>query len=136
VLEETFIGLHPSVDAAWAGFWSLDDHRGAPPDRVTADQVINPREVLAALAMRSAITTAPASVAQVLCNVLPGVVAILLPDADHSTITLVGHEDCRNPHVAALSAFAAELAGQEAGPDRAVPSSDRHVNLSARFRPI
>jgi DNA-binding transcriptional LysR family regulator len=105
VLEETFIGLHPSVERTWAGFWSLDDHRGGPPERVTPDRVENPQEVLASLAVRCAVTTVPASVARLLSNAQTGVVAIALHDADPATITLVGHNDGRNPHVAALRAF-------------------------------
>ena len=27
---QTFVGLDPSVDPDWGGFWSLDDYRGAP----------------------------------------------------------------------------------------------------------
>ena len=29
VVGETFVGVDPSVDAAWSGFWSLDDYRGS-----------------------------------------------------------------------------------------------------------
>jgi DNA-binding transcriptional LysR family regulator len=92
-LEETFVGLHPSVEPTWAGFWSLDDHRGAPPKCVTLDRAFNPQELLASLAVRCAITTAPAYAAQVLSNVPTGVAAIPLRDADPSTIMLVGHQD-------------------------------------------
>jgi DNA-binding transcriptional LysR family regulator len=106
VLEETFIGLDPSIEPAWAGFWSLDDHRGAPPAQLTPDRASSAQEVFAALALREAITTVPASVTQVLANVRSGVAAIPLRDADPATITLVGHEDSRNPRVAALRAFA------------------------------
>ena len=28
VIDETFIGFSAAVDPDWAGFWSLDDHRG------------------------------------------------------------------------------------------------------------
>jgi DNA-binding transcriptional LysR family regulator len=111
VLEETFIGLSPLVEPAWAGFWSLDDHRGAPPEHVTGDHAANPQEVLAALAVRCAITTAPARVAQLLANILTGVVAIPLRDATPSTIMLVGHQDGRNPHVGSLRAFARNITG-------------------------
>jgi DNA-binding transcriptional LysR family regulator len=106
VLDETFIGFHPSVAAAWAGFWSLDDHRGEPPARVTADCATNPHEVLAALAVRDAITTVPASVAKLIPGVLSGVVAIPLRDAEHATIALVGHEDRANPLARTLLSFA------------------------------
>jgi DNA-binding transcriptional LysR family regulator len=110
-LNETFIGLHPSVEPSWAGFWSLDDHRGAPPERVTSDRAANPHELLAALAVSCAITTAPAFAAQALSSSLTGVLAIPLRDADPATIMLVGHHDGPNPHVASLRAFAREVVG-------------------------
>ncbi len=106
VLEETFIGFHPSVAPSWAGFWSLDDHRGGPPRRVTLDRVANPQEVVAALAARQAITAVPASVGGLLMNVLSSVVAIPLLDAAPSTIVLAGHRDRRNPLVEVFTAFA------------------------------
>ena len=68
VLDETFIAFHPDVDPGWAGFWSLDDHRGSPPAQMTGDRVANPHETLAALAVRDAITTVPASVARMILN--------------------------------------------------------------------
>jgi DNA-binding transcriptional LysR family regulator len=106
VLDETFIGFHPSVDAAWAGFWSLDDHRGARPRRSTADDATNAQEVLAALAARQAITTVPAAVARLLPSVAAGVVAIPLSGADPALIMLVGHQDRANPLVENLRMFA------------------------------
>jgi DNA-binding transcriptional LysR family regulator len=115
VLGETFIGLDPCLEPSWAGFWSLDDHRGARPERLTADRAANPQEVLAALAVRSAVTTVPASVAQVISNVASGVVAIPLHGAAPSTIMLVGHEDSRNPHVTALRAYVTNVVGVAGG---------------------
>jgi DNA-binding transcriptional LysR family regulator len=113
VLDETFIGLHPSVEPTWAGFWSLDDHRGGPPKRLTPDHADNPQEVLASLAVRCAITTVPASVARLMSNAQTGVVAIPLRDAGPATITLVGHHGGRNPHVAVLRSFARKVAASE-----------------------
>jgi DNA-binding transcriptional LysR family regulator len=106
VLEERFIGLHPSIEHDWAGFWSLDDHRGGPPASVTPDRAINPQEVLASLSTRRAITTVPVSVAGVIVSVLPTVVAIPLHGADPCSIVLVGHEARSNQLVSALVAFA------------------------------
>jgi DNA-binding transcriptional LysR family regulator len=116
VLDETFIRLHPSIDPEWAGFWSLDDHRGGPPDRMTADHASNPQEVLASLAVRMAITTVPATVGAVITNVLPTTAVISLRDAEPSSIVLLGHEDRSNPSVPALVAFVRmllETEGQE-----------------------
>jgi DNA-binding transcriptional LysR family regulator len=116
ILEETFIGFHASVDAGWAGFWSLDDHRGGPPAAVTPDRAANAQEVLASLAVRQAITTVPAAVGRVLVNVLPVIVAIPLIDAEPSSIVLVGHEHRVNPSVAILLAFARGAAATPAIP--------------------
>jgi DNA-binding transcriptional LysR family regulator len=109
VIDETFISLHPSVEPAWAGFWSLDDHRGSPPSRLTADRAANPQEVLASLSVRTAITTVPTSVAGVIANILPSVAVVSLLDADPSSIMLVGHEDRSNVSVAAFATFARML---------------------------
>jgi DNA-binding transcriptional LysR family regulator len=106
VIDETFIGLHPSIAPAWAGFWSLDDHRGGPPERVTVDRALNPQEVLASLTARNAITTVPASVAGVIVSVLATIVALPLCDAGCSDIMLVGHKSRRSPLVATLVSFA------------------------------
>ncbi len=105
VLDETFIGFHPSIERAWAGFWSLDDHRGGAPRRVTVDRAANGQEVLASLAVRSAITTAPASVAGVVTGSDAGVVTIPLSDARPSNVVLVGREDRRSRAVEAVLAF-------------------------------
>ncbi len=107
-IDETFVGFHPNVDPAWAGFWSLDDHRGGPPAEVTPDQATGPQEVLAALSTRGAVTLVPASVAGVIVNVLTGIAAIPLTDADPATIALVGHGDSRNPLVDAFTQFVQE----------------------------
>lgn len=104
-LDETFIGMHPAVEPAWAGFWSLNDHRGGPPRRITGDQAGNPQEMLAALASRDAITTAPASVGEIVFKGLGGLEAIPLRDAMRCSITVVGHADRRNPLVTELVSF-------------------------------
>jgi DNA-binding transcriptional LysR family regulator len=135
VLDETFVGLHPSIDPAWAGFWSLDDHRGGPPAHTTDDGAANPHEVLAALASRRAITTVPATVAGLIINLLTGVVAIPLHGAGPCTIALVGHRDRRNPLVASLLAFAQVIipgAEQETADD-APDVADRSAADERRF---
>jgi DNA-binding transcriptional LysR family regulator len=106
VMGETFIGLDPSIDPAWSGYWTLDDHRGGPPDHVTLDRATNPQEVLASLTARCAITTVPASVAGVIVSILPSVVSIPLSGAAPAMITLAGHKGRRSPLVAALVSFA------------------------------
>ena len=105
VLDETFIGFDPSTDREWAGFWSLDDHRGAPPRHVTTDQVANGQEVLASLALGTAITTAPAVVGALLAGLQTRVVTIPLDDARPSDVVLVGRNDRRSPPVETMLAF-------------------------------
>ena len=107
LLDETYIGFAPSVDPEWAGFWSLDDHRGGRPERVTGDHASNPQEVLAAVGGGGgAVTIVPLAAANVLKGVLTGTAAIPVRDAAPSRIVLVGHNDRRNPLVAALVSFA------------------------------
>jgi len=111
IIDETFIGFDPSTDPTWAGFWSLDDHRGAPPRHVTGDRASNGQEVLAALAVRTAITTAPASVAGVVTSSQTGVVTIPLSDANLSDVVLVGRDDRRSAPVETVLAFLLGLDG-------------------------
>ena len=111
VLEETFIGFDPATEPQWAGFWSLDDHRGGPPRHVTTDQVANGQEVLAAIALGTAITTAPARVAAVLTGLQVGVVTIPLDDTRPSEVVLVGRNDHRTPPVETMLAFFLALDG-------------------------
>jgi DNA-binding transcriptional LysR family regulator len=112
VLDETFIGFDPATDAQWAGFWSLDDHRGAPPRRITSDGVANGQEVLASLALGTAITTAPALVGALLAGVQSRVVTIPLDDAQASEVVLVGRNDHRSPAVETMLAFFRSLDGE------------------------
>jgi DNA-binding transcriptional LysR family regulator len=115
LIDETFIGLHPSVEPCWAGFWSLDDERGGPPRRVTADRAINPQEVLASLTVREAITTVPASVGKLMASFSDQLAAIPLLDAKPSTIALVGSKDRHNPLVETLVEFARGFRARQPG---------------------
>lgn len=72
---------------------------------MTVDRALSPQELLASLTVRHAITIAPSSVAKSIVNAPSGIVAIPLRDAEPVTITLVGHENSRNPLVPALVAF-------------------------------
>ena len=108
VLDEAFIGYSEEVDPNWAGFWSLDDHRGGPPLQVTTDRATSPQEVLAALAVRDAITTVPASSAATLVNFLTHLTSIPLIDADPTTFVLAGRRDRDNPLVESFLAFERE----------------------------
>jgi DNA-binding transcriptional LysR family regulator len=109
VLEDTFIGFHPSVEPWWAGFWSLNDHRGGPPQHVTADRISNSQELFTMIAMGNGILAVPACHADLISRALNSVVAIPLSDADPAVFVLVGRQDRRNPSVEALIAVAETL---------------------------
>jgi DNA-binding transcriptional LysR family regulator len=130
VLDETFIGFDPSVDPAWAGFWSLNDHRGESPRRLTTDRAANPHEVLAALMVRDAITTVPGAVADLVPEFLAGVVTIPLRGAGPATIAMVGHEDRANPLVARLLDFA--RASADAARAAAPQTASENATISAQ----
>lgn len=106
VIDETFIGFSAAVDPGWAGFWSLDDHRGGPPASITADRAGNPQEVLAALSAGGGITLVPEAAALVLSSIVGGIAVAPLCDAARGEISLVGHTDRRNPLVQCLVEFA------------------------------
>ena len=110
VLDETFIGFDPSVDPVWAGFWSLDDHRGGPCPHLTVEGAVNAKERFAMIAAGGAIAVVPGIHAAVMARVLRGVVAIPLRDADPAILSLVGREDRPNPLVEALRAIARKQA--------------------------
>jgi len=102
LIDQTYVGYSSLVDPVWAGFWSLDDHRGGPPESVTPDQASVPQEVFAGLAVRDAITTVPESSAAVLVNFIAGIVAIPILDADPTTFVLAGHRGESNAALDAL----------------------------------
>jgi DNA-binding transcriptional LysR family regulator len=49
VLGETFVSYHPDVQPDWAGFHSLDDHRGEGPRRMTEDRALTSLQMLGIL---------------------------------------------------------------------------------------
>ena len=112
VIDETFIGFDAAVDSAWSGFWSLDDHRGGPPAKLTADRASNPQEVLAALGRGPAITLVPEAAALVLGNVLEGIAIAPVRDAARGQVALVGHVDRSNPLVQCVLDFAEDFAAR------------------------
>jgi DNA-binding transcriptional LysR family regulator len=109
VLDETFLGFDPSIDPVWAGFWSLDDHRGRPPARLISDHVNSPQQRFATLAAGRGIATAPACHAAAIANALPNIVAIPLNDAEPGTLTLLSRIDRHNPLVETLFTTAREV---------------------------
>lgn len=110
VLDETYISYHPSIQATWAGFHSLDDHRGGPPAHMTADHVLTPLDILAIMASLRGITALPACDAAIIQRALPGLVAIPLRDASPAMLSLSWCEANRNPLVETLVASARHVA--------------------------
>jgi hypothetical protein len=110
VLEETFVGYHPDVQPAWAGFHSLDDHRGGPPERLTDDQALTSLQMLGIMSARGAVTTVPHADAKLAVQVLPDIVAIPLRDAAPAVVSLVWRTDTGNQLVEDLARVAKSLA--------------------------
>jgi DNA-binding transcriptional LysR family regulator len=109
VLDETFVGCHPDVEPVWAGWLTLDDHRGGPPARLTADRATKPLEMVTSIASGHAVTALAACHADVIGKVLPSVVAIPLSDATPTMLGLVWRKDNRSPLVDSLVQTAREL---------------------------
>ena len=109
VLDETFLSYQPDVQPAWAGFHSLDDHRGGPPRATTVERAANTMQMGGIMASNRGITTLPRCDAKIAQQVLP-VVAIPLSDARPAVLSLIWRRDNHNPLVQALVAFAGNLA--------------------------
>jgi DNA-binding transcriptional LysR family regulator len=112
VVDERFISYDPGVQARWAGFHSLDDHRGGPPPQTTEDRVRSSLQMAGTIAQSRAITTVPHCDAAVAAELLPGVTAIPIRDARPAVLSLVWRGENSNPLVRALVQTAARL-GQE-----------------------
>lgn len=118
VLDETFVSYHPDVQPAWAGFHSLDDHRGEPPRSMTVDSAATSLQMLGIMTARRAITTVPLCDAKLAAQVIPGLVALPVLDADPAMLSLVWRTDNPNPLVEALVAVAQTLDPNRAAPER------------------
>jgi DNA-binding transcriptional LysR family regulator len=109
VLDETFISFHPLVQPEWTAFHSLDDHRGGPPARVSADGVSTSLQMAATMGATSAITTVPATDARMVQAVMPNLAALPLADAAPAIVCLVWREENLNPLLEGLLDRAREL---------------------------
>ena len=115
VLEQTFISYRADVQPEWAGFHSLDDHRGGPPAAMTADHIATSLEMLGRLAViGDAVTALPLSDARLIEQVLPSVRAVPISDAAHAAISLVWSREALHPRLQALLDRAASATGQTA----------------------
>jgi DNA-binding transcriptional LysR family regulator len=109
VLDETFVGYHPSVQPGWAGFHSLDDHRGGPPEHLTNDHAQRTLHMLAIMTSGRAVTALPQTDATLAQQIAPDVAVMRLSDADPAKVSLVWRGDKPNPLVAMLVAAAERL---------------------------
>jgi len=134
VLSEPFYGCHPDVYPPWAAFWNLDDHRGGPPVELTSDQAGNTLEQVAGMTSSHAITTYPASVAAVIVDLVPNLVAIPLADAAPSRCALVWHRSRQSSVVADLVAMAREMTDAGSGTHSSAHLRERLAPLSGRPR--
>ena len=106
VLGEPFPG-GPNHHPGWRSFWTLDEHRGGPPE--TIDEARDFATGLDLVASGRAIATLPAAVANELPH--PGVIAILLSDGPQVTTRLVWRSQETNPGVLSLVSIATEMTG-------------------------
>jgi DNA-binding transcriptional LysR family regulator len=113
VLDETFVSYHREVQSEWAGFHSLDDHRGAPPERMTEDHALTSLQMLGVMTGARAATVLPEVDARIVAQVVPNLSAIPIRDADPARVSLMWREQSNNPLVEDLVAFAG--AGGEDG---------------------
>lgn len=136
VLDEEFCGMHPSVDHTWAGFWRLEDHRGGPPARVTADTPSSYLELLAALAAGHGIIAIASSVARTMASIERSLVSVPLAGAAPATCALVWSAPLGNPVAAAFIAAASEPEPGEpepgAGSGARAGSADRQAAAPRR----
>jgi DNA-binding transcriptional LysR family regulator len=102
VLDETFYGNHPATDPDWAALWSLDDHRGEPPLRLTDDTPANALEMVAAITAGRAVTAVPTTVAETIAGVAPSLSVRRLSDAAPVSCGLVWRAEPTNPLTAAF----------------------------------
>jgi len=115
VLDETFVSYHPEVQQAWAGFHSLDDHRGGPPALLTSDHAQTSLQMLAIMTSGGAVTTVPRTDATLARQVVPNVAVACLSDADPARVSLIWRSDKPNPLVAHLVATAQRLGPRSDG---------------------
>ncbi len=113
VLDETFVGYHSDVQPTWAGFHSLDDHRGGPPADLTSDEALTALQMLGILSSPRAITTLPHADAKLVAQVLPDVVALPLRDAAPAVVSLVWRTDGGNQLVEELVEAAQRLCSSD-----------------------
>lgn len=116
VLDETFVSYHPEVQPEWAGFHSLDDHRGKAPRSMTVDRAATSLQMLGVMTAREAITTVPLCDAKLVVQVMPALVALPVLDAGPAVLSLNWLTENPNPLLDALVAVARTLVAAGPGP--------------------
>jgi DNA-binding transcriptional LysR family regulator len=111
VLDEGFYGHHSAVDPLWAAFWTLDDHRGTAPARITNDRAGSLPELVAAICSGRALRALPASTATAVATLGSGLAAFPLHDALPASCALVWSKPTSNPLVERLAESFAARAG-------------------------
>lgn len=109
VLDEVWYGYGPPAEPGWAGYWRLDDHRGAPPERMTADRASNALELIATIATGQGVIALAASTARLIHSVLRNVELVDLADAAETDFSLSWRKDTRNLLVHDLAETATAL---------------------------
>jgi DNA-binding transcriptional LysR family regulator len=109
VIDETFIGYHPAVQPIWAGFHSLDDHRGCPPEHHTDDDALTSLQMLGIMSSPRALTTVPYADAKLAMQVLPEIASVPIADAAPAVVSLVWQRDAGNPLIEDLVGIAKRL---------------------------
>jgi DNA-binding transcriptional LysR family regulator len=127
VLDAKYVGSHPGVDPVWAGFWTLDDHRGEPAQNVTADRTLTLAAAISNVASGRAITTVPACQAAIVEQLVTGVVTIPLSDANPAVLSLLWRRDVQNPLVRSLAAVAKGLIEGDDGGRMPAPHLDQRL---------
>ncbi len=118
VLDDRFVSYHPDVQPAWAGFHSLDDHRGGPPKRLTSDHAVSTLQMLGIMSCARgscapAITVVPYADARLAQQILPDIVATPLHDAAPAVVSLLWREDASSRLLDDLTDAARQFASRE-----------------------
>ncbi|MHB8234553.1 MAG: LysR family transcriptional regulator [Solirubrobacteraceae bacterium] len=115
VLNQTFIRYHPGVQADWAAFHYLDDHRGSAASHLTEHHIRTPLEMLGALSTSQGIAVAPYADATLAERAVSGLRAIPIRDADPASICLVWRRKHQHRLVSDIASSARALAGNGDG---------------------
>jgi DNA-binding transcriptional LysR family regulator len=113
VLDETFVSYHPDVQSVWAGFHSLDDHRGAPPASLTNDHALSTLQMLGIMSSARAITIVPYGDARLAGQVLPDILAMPIRDAAPAAVSLLYRADASSPLLEDLIDMAKSLRARD-----------------------